>query len=239
MSATTTRTTAIAMVLLVAAATAQAHTVWLEEDPAQPGVYRMLFGGHAGQLEPLEPGKITAVEAFDADGQPVPLERVDGEHSSRIAVPAQAALVSVEYDNGIWSRDPMGRSVNLPLDQVAGATHATNALKFHKTILSWGPRAAEGLGQPFEVIPLEAGQPVAGEPMGVRVLLHGEPVADVQLGHGEEGDAGVTDADGIASVVPRPGFNRLWAGKRIPVEAATYTELSYEYLLAFEARSGE
>jgi hypothetical protein len=61
----------------------------------------------------------------------------------------------------------------------------------------------------------------------------------VKLGRGEEGTANdpVTDAEGVASFVPAIGFNRLWAGKRIPVSGnPDYTELSYEYSFGFYAK---
>jgi nickel transport protein len=236
------RKTLFLVLMLVAAGGGPvlAHTAWLEEDPATPGVYRVLFGGHAGQLENLQPEKITSVDAYAADGSSVALERADGASGSRLTPADTAVLIALAYDNGIWARDPMGRSINQPLTAIAGAREATWAKKLHKTIVRWAPLVTVPLGQEFEVVPLNATAPVAGKPMAMRVLLHGEPVQGVRLGHGEEGEGTVTDADGVASLVPRPGFNRVWAGQRFPVASeATHTELSYEYLLAFEARAAE
>jgi nickel transport protein len=225
---------------VISAGPVLAHTAWLEEDPATPGVYRVLFGGHAGQLETLQPEKITSVDAYAADGSSVALERADGASGSRLTPSDNAVLIAMTYDNGIWARDPMGRSINQPLTAVEGAREATWAKKLHKTILRWTDLVTEPLGQDFEVVPLDDAAPVAGQPMALRVLLHGEPVEGVRLGHGEEGEGALTDEDGVASFVPRAGFNRLWAGQRIPVaDEATHTELSYEYLLAFEARAAE
>jgi nickel transport protein len=221
--------------LLAVPRPALAHTAWMEADPASPGVYRILFGGHAGQLEPLEPAKLTRIRAFDTRGEALPLQREDGEHGSRLTVNPDTALIALSYDNGIWARDRMGRSVNRPLAEVPGAVEATRALKFHKSILRWAPAVTEPLGQAFEVVPLSAQQPVAGTPMRVRVLVDGKPARGVRLGHGEEGEAGETDAGGVATFIPNPGFNRLWAGRRSKVDSATHTELSYEYLLAFHA----
>lgn len=40
-----------------------------------------------------------------------------------------------------------------------------------------------------------------------------------------------------ATFVPKAGFNKLWAGHRIEQkDNPRYTELSYEYLLGFDAR---
>ncbi|MEO1079200.1 MAG: DUF4198 domain-containing protein [Pseudomonadota bacterium] len=235
----TTAAVLFALSLLGTPVAVTAHTAWLEEDPATPGVFRVLFGGHAGQLETLEPGKITSVLAYAADGKAVSVERSDGNSGSRVTPGSAAVLIAMSYDNGIWSRDPMGRSVNKPMSEVSGAQQATWALKHHKSILKWSSVVTEPLGQAFEVVPLSGEVPIAGRTMRVQVLLDGNPVAGVRLGRGEEGEGEITDGEGVASFIPRPGFNRLWAGRRMSVDAPGYTELSYEYLLTFEALAAE
>jgi nickel transport protein len=112
-------------------------------------------------------------------------------------------------------------------------------VKYSKVIVDWSSLATRALRQPFEVVPLDATRPQSGKPVRVQVLHDGKPVPGVKLGRGEEGTAQdpVTDANGIAAFVPQRGFNKLWAGKRIPVTGnPQYTELSYEYLLAFNAQ---
>ena len=214
---------------------ALAHTAWLEPDPARPQHYRLLFGGHAGALENYAPDKLQSVTALDSAGEALPVTRQIEGGAVVLVLDQQTAVLGLYFDNGIWTRDPMGRSVNQPMDSVPGATAATWAVKYHKTVFAWTSLATRPLGQDFEVTPLQPSQPRAGEPMQVRVTLHGEPLAGVQLGHGEIGDMGPTDENGIAEFMPRPGFNRLWAGKRLPVEETGYSELSYEYLLGFTA----
>ncbi|MBN7798742.1 DUF4198 domain-containing protein [Parahaliea mediterranea] len=225
---------------LLAPALGQAHTAWLEPVAGEPRHYEVLFGGHADQLETYDSAKIVSIDAYDAAGRPLDVLRRDapgpGEGNTVLTLAPDTALVAIHFDNGIWARDPMGRSVNRPLNEVPGASRATNAIKYHKTIVQWSPVVTLELGQRFEVIPLSESQPRAGEPMRVKVLLDGKALPGVKLGQGEAGDAGETDAEGIATFVPQPGFNRLWAGKRFAVDEPGYTELSYEYLLGFEAR---
>jgi nickel transport protein len=154
-------------------------------------------------------------------------------------VEGNAALIAAYFDNGIHSRKATGPTIEAPMNEVPGAIRATYAPKYHKTIVSWQPVILRALGQPFEVIPVDAAQPVAGKPFRVRVLEHGKPVPGVRLGAGEDAteSAPVTDANGIAVFIPTRGFNKLWAGKREPVTGnPAYTELSYEYLLGFTAK---
>ena len=123
------------------------------------------------------------------------------------------------------------------MNEVPGATSATSAVKYGKTIVQWGGVATRPLNQRFEIIPQATAAPAAGQPMRVQVRLDGRPVAGVKIGRGENTADGTTDAQGMATFIPRPGANRLWAGKRIPVSNnPRYTELSYEYLLGFEAK---
>lgn len=228
--------TLVALTALSLAQGAMAHTLWLEPAGNIENAWKVLFGGHAGKLEPLDPSKIESVDVFDARGSEVGFDREDRGDDVLLRFPDDAVLAAIHFDNGIWSRDRMGRSVNSPMSEVDGASEATHAVKFHKTVLDWTDFVTRPVGQAFEVTPLDSARPEAGEPMRVRVTLHGEPLAGVNLGHGEEGDAGTTDENGIAVFRPKPGFNKLWAGKRFPVDDEDdYTELSYEYLFGFEA----
>jgi nickel transport protein len=229
-----------AFAALAVTGSAVAHTAWLE--PAAGGTkgeYRVMFGGHAGKLEPYTPEKVKAVEAWDARGAQLATRREVTPEGVVVRVDGAPALVAMHFDNGFHTRPATGPSVPKPMNEVPGAVSGTHAVKYHKTIDEWAAPVRRPLGQPFEVVPLDEAAPRAGQPMRVQVLLEGKPVAGVRLGQGEEPPEGaaVTDAQGIASFVPQAGFNRLWAGKRIKVSGhPQYTELSYEYSLGFEAR---
>ncbi len=229
---------AIASALVLFASGTLAHTVWLEPVAGKPNDYRVFFGGHAGELEPYQPEKLKTVDAFDAQGNELAVKRSIDADKVYLQVAGSAALIAMHFDNGIHTRAPRGPSIEKPMNEVPGATRATYAVKYHKTVTRWSPFVTKTLGQPFEVVPLDAAQPTAGRPLRVRVLQDGKPVAGVKLGRGEEGSAQdpVTDAQGIAAFVPTRGFNKLWAGKRIPVtDNPRYSELSYEYLFGFHA----
>jgi nickel transport protein len=217
----------------------QAHTVWLEPAAGKTNGFRVLFNGHNGKVESASPDKLKSAEAIDAKGQKLAVTRVATAQGLELQIAGTAALVAVYLDNGIHSRRSEGPSVEAPMNEVPGAVRATRALKYHKTIVSWQAGAiTRPIGQPFEVVPVDATPPRAGKPLRVKVLLDGKPVAGVKLGAGEEGGemAPVTGSDGIATFVPVAGFNKMWAGRREAVGGnPEYTELSYEYLLGFTA----
>src|SRR5690606_16622053 len=129
---------ALALSLLLGSPAAFAHTVWLEADPAVAGGYIVRFGGHAGVTEPYPPAKLQQVLAFDAHGKALPVTRDDSPADGvRLRPQGVAALMTLSFDNGYWSKLASGRSENRPMDQVPGAIDATHAVKYHKSILSW------------------------------------------------------------------------------------------------------
>ncbi|HEY0686054.1 MAG TPA: DUF4198 domain-containing protein [Steroidobacter sp.] len=227
----------LAAVLACGSTTVFAHTVWLESVSGTD--FQVRFGGHAGKLESYQPEKLKQIDAMDKQGKALAVNRNVVADGVRLHVDGAPAMIAMHFDNGIHSRPATGPSVEKPMNEVPGATRATYAVKYHKTVVAWSPLVTKVIGQPFEVVPLTAKQPAAGQPFRIRVLQDGKPVAGVKLGHGEEGTAAdpVTDADGVAAFVPKAGFNRLWAGKRIPVkDNPKYTELSYEYSFGFDAK---
>jgi nickel transport protein len=235
----TPRLLALSAALACITSSAMAHTVWLEPVEASTTDFQVRFGGHAGKLETYDPKKIKEIEATDLHGKPLEVTRNVTPDGVRLHVGSAPAMIAMHFDNGIHTRPPTGASVEKPMNEVPGATRATHAVKYHKTIVGWSPAVSKAIGQPFEVIALDMAPPLAGKPFRVRVLQDGKPIAGVKLGQGEEGTANdpVTDAEGIAAFVPKSGFNRLWAGKRIPVTGnPRYTELSYEYSFGFTAK---
>jgi nickel transport protein len=227
----------LALAALALASTASAHTAWLEPAPGKPGAWRLLFGGHQGRLMPAVPAKLRSVTAVDAGGRELKVSRAGHGSDMLITVGGQPSMILLHYDNGVHTRTAArGPSVERPMNEVRGAVSATNAQKYHKTIVTWSPAVARPAGQPFEVVPLSAAAPRAGQPMRVQVRLQGQPAAGVNIGKGEDSLEAVTDANGVASFTPTAGFNKLWAGRRINVRGEPhFTQLSYEYLLGFEA----
>lgn len=223
--------------MLVLVQSAMAHTLWLQPG-VQPGHYRLLFGGHQGRLEPFQPAKLTALQGWGVDARPVAVERRQGADGWQVTAPA-AAVLTAAYDNGYWSRLDDGRSIEKPADQVTGAVEQIHALKFHKLIARWDtPAATRVYGQPYELVPLAATRPVAGQPMHIRVLIDGRPAAGIALAEGEEGATARTGIDGVAVWTPHRGINRIWSGRRTvtnPGQPVPHQE-SIEYSLVFVAR---
>uniref|UniRef100_A0A2G7T9U8 DUF4198 domain-containing protein n=1 Tax=Chryseobacterium sp. B5 TaxID=2050562 RepID=A0A2G7T9U8_9FLAO len=173
------------VVLLACAPLAQAHNVWLEPDA--DGAYTVQFGGHEGQLENFAAGKLKSVEAYDARGRRHRRGRAARARRRPRHAGAQGRAAAAHFDNGFFSRVGEGPMVEKPMTDNPGATSGVHALKFHKTILEWGPVTREKLGQTLEIIAKTRRSPHAGEPQQFQVLLDGQPRAGVRVSLGESG----------------------------------------------------
>lgn len=213
---------------------AGAHTVWLAPED---GGWHVLFGGHAGKIDPYPAEKLKSVRAIAADGRALTVTRTVRPDGVHLAVGGTPTLILAHYDNGIHTKRSDGPSVEKPMNAVPTAIGATRAVKWHKTIAAWTPIVTRPAGQPFEVVPLSSRQPVAGQPMTVRVLIGGKPAPAIRIARNEEGQDAITDARGEARFVPAKGFNKLWSGKRSAIRGnPAYTEASIEYSMGFFAK---
>lgn len=219
------------------AAPAIAHTVWLVPDSGKAAGWHVLFGGHAGKIDPYPAQKLKTVTALGADGKALKVARTVAADGVHLSIAGKPSLILAHYDNGTHTKRSDGPSVEKPMNQVPNALSATRAIKYHKTVAAWTPIVTKAQGQPFELVPLSAAQPVAGRPMKVRVLVGGKPAAGIAISRNEEGRDAVTDAQGVASFTPAAGFNKLWSGKRTPIKGnPVFTEDSIEYSLGFFAK---
>ncbi|GKT14101.1 DUF4198 domain-containing protein [Acidovorax sp. SUPP2522] len=235
---TTTPTPLLRLLAITALAlglgSVQAHNVWVEPDAS--GGYLVQFGGHEGQLETYPAHKLKSLQAFDRRGRKIDVAVEPRPDGVRVKPERQAALLAAHFDNGFFSKVEGGQMVNKPMTENPGATSGVHALKYHKTIIQWGVIAKKELGQQFEIVALEADTPDAGQPMRVRVLFDGKPIAGIRLSLGEKGAPVTTAEDGTATVTPTAGINQLLAIRRVPVaNDPRTTSMSWEYLLAFPA----
>lgn len=217
---------------------AQSHTAWFVPSESMRAVhkhFRVVFGGHNGELD-YPPEKVKSISAIGEDAAPLPFWRTTQDGVVLIRVDESPAMLLMHFDNGIYTRTTDGRSIHRPMSQVEGSVSAINALKYHKYINTWTDVVSRPQGQPFEVVPVDAAPPEAGTPMQVRVLIDGQPVEGVGVGTGETSIQSQTGPDGVATFTPAPGHNTLWAGQRTAVsDDPDFTQLSIEYLMTFHA----
>lgn len=225
----------VGLLALLGSRAAFGHSVWLEADPSDAS-HIVRFGGHAGVLEGYPAQKLQQAQAYDSEGHHLLLRREDRLEGVRLTPQGEAALITLQFDNGYWSKRTNGRSENLPMDQLPDAVSGVWALKYHKSILHWNARASQPVGQDFELVPQTAQVPRAGQELRLQVLIDGRPAVGIALAFDEEGQLALSDEQGFAHLKVRPGSNKIWAGQRLAVEDdPRFSELSREYTLVFHA----
>lgn len=197
--------TLLAAAILALASPASAHDIWLTPGPAG-GV--VVHYGHPHQPEMPSADKLMTLSAYEPDKTVALSAKAESDALVLKAGLDGDALVAASYDNGYWVRLDDGSYRNASKRLFPQARKSMWSVKFAKAALGASAPWDRVVGQPLEIVPLEAPAQASGK-IRVRVLFEGRPLAgsDVVATDGanfkSEADQAraTTDADGIA-VVP-------------------------------------
>ena len=199
---------------LLGAQAACAHGIWTEQ--------------RYGHLEVAYlPEKVKGVWAYDqhGDGVPVTVQKMD-DHA-RLKPLARPAVVTVALDNGVWTKNSKGESVNKPMAQVPGAVSASHSYKYNLAILEPHARLPDSLKLAMVIRPLKDPLEVGvGNPLPVEVTIDGKPAEGIALFDDYRGmpdtSSVKTDAKGRATLIIRnSGLNIIAAQAKVPAHNET------------------
>ncbi|ALP54133.1 hypothetical protein Tel_13865 [Candidatus Tenderia electrophaga] len=175
----------------------QAHDVWLE---GERGNLRVVYG-HVGELQAYDPDKVKAVRAYNDSGKDVDIRAETNDHSMRVKPAGEAGMITVEYDNGYWTKIDATTWENQSKRRFDNYLDASHSLKYNKNLLSWSNEYKQPTGLSFEIVPLENPLAVrAGDKVTLQVYYQGKPLADAGVEvHGFD-DSFKTDAQGKVEV---------------------------------------
>jgi uncharacterized GH25 family protein len=205
---------------LFASSSGLAHGLWTEE---RRGNIEVIYG-HGAEDDAFKAEKISGAWAYDAAGKmiPVTVERL-ADHA-RLHPVRKPAVLGVALDNGAWSKTPDGEWINQGRSQVADSTESLHTYKYSLAIYAEGAKLPDLKALKLVILPetdpLKVGP---GQPLPVRVLADGKPLAGVELVGDYRGAphqvSARTDAEGRAQVVVRnEGLNIISASVYLPVE---------------------
>lgn len=205
---------------LFASSSSLAHGLWTEE---RRGNIEVVYG-HGAEDDAFKAEKISGAWAYDAAGKmiPVTVERL-ADHA-RLQPVRKPAVLGVALDNGAWSKTPDGEWINQGRSQVADSTESLHTYKYSLAIYAEGAKLPDLKALKLVILPetdpLKVGP---GQPLPVRVLADGKPLAGVELVGDYRGAphqvSARTDAEGRAQVVVRnEGLNIISASVYLPVE---------------------
>jgi nickel transport protein len=201
---------------LLTTSTVDAHGIWFAQRATQ---LALIYGVGADDLDSVKRlPLIRDVTGYDASWQPVktslrvagPLLLVDSE--------GETSAVAAVLDNGIWSRTPDGEWVKKGRDEVKNATLSEKTIKYAVHINGPLSTALPALqSHTLQVVPVEPTLPaLLGQPLKLRVLFQGKPVAGARVLHDfvndPDGKPAKTAADGTVTIkVRNQGLNVVTA----------------------------
>ncbi|MEZ2298250.1 DUF4198 domain-containing protein [Variovorax sp. RCC_210] len=159
---------------LAGGALAQAHGVWV----AQRASELALVLGEGALDESYAPRQVREVKAFTARGAPTGVVQQPRTRNVVVEPDADAAVLSMAVEDGFWSQGADGKWVSGSRVQVPGAKKAGHYMKYGTTLLKPVHMPFAPLGMDLEIVPLA--DPMAlrrGQPLAIRVLSNGKPVA--------------------------------------------------------------
>lgn len=173
--------TAILTASVIVTSTAHAHGIWFAQRAKQ---LALIYGVGADDLDSVKRlPLIESVSGYDAQWRPVPATlRVAGP---LLLVDSDSAPVAVSavLQNGTWSKTPDGEWVKKGRDEVPDAKISEKTVKYAVHIV--GPLSAPLPPLPtqtLQIVPVDATLPeMLGQPLKLRVLFQGKPVAGARV----------------------------------------------------------
>lgn len=210
------KTMIFCLAMLIISMNAFAHDAWIEK---KGGQFIVVYG-HADKAETYDAAKVKEVMAYGIDGKLVQVA-VEREGYPVIIKPkGKAALITLFFDNGFWSKTPDGYK-NKPKKDVPDAMESLHSIKYSKNILKWSDKFSKPLGMKMEIVPMKNPLSLKTEDvLQIKVFLDGKPVegASINAG-GYHKDDLKTDKNGVADVkIEKAGFQMITAGIKIPLK---------------------
>jgi hypothetical protein len=166
---------------MIATSTVHAHGIWFAQRATQ---LALLYGIGADDLDSIKRlPLVQSIAGYDAEWKPIPTKlRVAGP-LLLVDSESQTTVVTAVLFNGIWSKTPEGEWLKKGRDEVPNAT--TSEKNFKYAVRINGPLSTPIPplpGQTLQIVPVDAKLPdLMGQPVKLRVLFQGKPVAGARV----------------------------------------------------------
>jgi uncharacterized GH25 family protein len=228
----------VATAVALSATTADAHAIWFAQRSKQ---LAFIYGVGADDLDSVKRlPLVRSVAGYDAQYKPVattlrvagPMVMVDSE--------SPATVVTAVMFNGIWSKTPDGEWLKKGKDEVPNAVISEKNFKY--AVYLAGPLSAPMPAFPdqvVQIIPVDALPEKMGEPLKLKILFNGKPVAGARviadLVNDPDAPRLITGADGVVTIkVRNQGINVVNATYDGPSDEPTKaSKMEHEATLTF------
>ncbi|WP_172799805.1 DUF4198 domain-containing protein [Croceicoccus bisphenolivorans] len=192
-----------ALAALAGTVPAQAHSIWFAQRAKQMA---LIYGVGADDLDAVgRLDKITSVEGFDSEGNPV-------ETSLRVAgaIPVvdsdePVSVIAAAMDYGMWTKDATGKWHNTGKDEVSGEIEVSeHNFKYAVHLYQLDAKVPVIPSQTLQIMPVGPVPEAMGAPLMVKALYKGKPVEGVQIV-----SEYVTDPDQVPAVTGADGTTTI------------------------------
>jgi hypothetical protein len=195
---------------------AQAHGIWFAQRATQ---LAFLYGVGADDLDSLKRlPLVTGMAGYDAAGKPVATSLQPDGRLVLVNLDNQPAILAAALDNGTWTKTPDGVFHKKGKDELPKYIISEHTYKYAVHLRAPLSKPLGPLpGQTLQIVPVEAALPaMMGDPIKLRVLYKGQPVAGAKVLHDwindPDGEPVVSDKDGLVTIkVRNQGLNVIVA----------------------------
>lgn len=190
---------------------ADAHAIWFAQRSKQ---LALIYGVGADDLDSVKRlPLVEKVAGYDAQYKAVPTRLRAAGPMVMVDSDSPATVITGVMFNGIWAKMPDGEWVKKGKDEAPEATITTKNYKY--AVYLNGPLSAPMPAFPdqvVQIVPLDAIPEKMGEPLRVRVLYKGKPIAGARviadMVNDPDAQKIVTGDDGVATIrVRNQGLN--------------------------------
>lgn len=155
-----------------------AHGAWF----AQRCDRLQLVVGEGWKDNGYDPKGLVEMKAFDADYAASAIKPLAGENYIYIEPNKENSVVYTNLDYGFWSNTPDGKWVPRPMDEVAGSTIGTHAVKYAVSYLNSVKKVKPLENVPYQLVPsVDPTKLQVGDEFTVQLLHNGAPMANVDI----------------------------------------------------------
>lgn len=218
--------------VLLSAMPAFGHHLWVSADS---GNYTVNRGIVSERTDTYDPACVQTIKAWDEDGKPLSVHRINESQQVRFQTQAPAALISVVSKWGNRVNTTRGKKLmDRKEAENAGLTviSAFFSTQFAKTLLIPGDQNLKPLGMKFEILPQQS--PLSakpGQPISFKVLFEGKPLENTAV-YTQAGREIRTDENGTARMAfAEKGVHLLYAKHQVPDQS--HRQLDYQKFMTF------
>ncbi|MBS3754105.1 MAG: DUF4198 domain-containing protein [Desulfobacterales bacterium] len=218
--------------VLLSAMPAFGHHLWVSADN---GNYTVNRGIISERTDTYDPACVQAIKAWNKDGKPLSVHRINKDQQVQFKTQAPAALIRVVSEWGNRVNTTRGKKLmDRKQAEKAGLTviSAFFSTQFAKTLLIPSEQNLKPLGMKFEILPQQS--PLStepGQPISFKVLFEGKPLENTAV-YTQADRAIRTDANGTARIAfAEKGVHLLYAKHQVPDQSNR--QLDYQKFMTF------